>query len=294
MNDYHIPVLPSVAIEYLKVTKGGKYIDCTLGGGGHTEKIIELGGIVLGIDQDIEAINYSKKRFSKQIEDKKLVLEQGNFAHLKEIADKTGFNQANGILFDLGVSTHQLEVARRGFSFNKVAKLDMRKDPINQTVTAADLIAVGSEKELTRIFWEYGEENNGRAIAREIVRRRTSEPIVTTEQLANIVLSVRKKGKGDRTHPATRTFQALRIAVNDELETLREALNLTVNILIPGGRLVMISFHSLEDRIVKEFLKKSLKFKILTAKPVGPTLEEVEINSRSRSGKLRAAEKLAE
>ena len=159
MNDYHVPVVLRETIEYLNVTKGAKFIDCTLGGGGHTEKIIELGGIVLGIDQDIEAINYSKRRFSKQIEDKKLVLEQGNFAHLKEIADKTGFNQVNGILFDLGVSTHQLEGAQRGFSFNKVAKLDMRKDSINQTVTAADLIAVGSEKELTRILWEYGEEN---------------------------------------------------------------------------------------------------------------------------------------
>lgn len=292
MNDYHIPVLLSETIEYLNVTKGAKFIDCTLGGAGHTQKILENGGIVLGIDQDIEAINYSKEKFSKQIEDKRLFLEQGNFAHLKEIADKAGFNQVDGILFDLGVSTHQLETDYRGFSFNKDASLDMRKDALNQTVTAADLIAVGSEKELTRILWEYGEEQAGRAIAREIVKQRALEPIVTTSQLAKIILSVRKRGKGDRTHPATRTFQALRIAVNDELETLKEALVSTIETLSPNGRLVIISFHSLEDRIAKEFIKNnSSLFKNLTDKPVGPTEEEIESNPRSRSGKLRAAQR---
>jgi 16S rRNA (cytosine1402-N4)-methyltransferase len=172
--------------------------------------------------------------------------------------------------------------------------LDMRKDPNNQTVTAADLIAAGSEMELSRIFWELGEETAGGAIAREIIRRRTIEPIITTQQLANIILSVRKRGKGDRTHPATRTFQALRIAVNDELETLKTGLESTLNVLRPEGRLVVISFHSLEDRIVKDFLKDNISYlKILTDKPIGPTKTEVEANPRSRSGKLRAAQKLS-
>lgn len=293
MNNYHVPVLLKETIEYLNITKNGKYIDCTLGGGGHTQEILERGGIVLGIDQDIEAIQHNITDKGHWIRDSRLIVEQGNFAHLKDIAGKTGFKSVEGILFDLGVSTHQLETAERGFSFNQDAKLDMRKDPENQTVTAADLIAAGTEKELARIFWEYGEENAGRVIAREIVKKRAIEAILTTEQLAKIVLSVRKRGKGDRTHPATRTFQALRIAVNDELETLKDGLESTLNILGRDGRLVVISFHSLEDRIVKDFLKRNIgQLKILTDKPIGPTGQEVEDNPRSRSGKLRAAQKI--
>lgn len=293
MNNYHVPVLPNETIEYLKITKSGKYIDCTLGGGGHTELILAKGGNVLGIDQDIEAINYSKKRFVPEIARKSLVVEQGNFAHLNDIARATGFTAVNGILFDLGVSTHQLDTPERGFSFNTDAPLDMRKDPSSQTVTAADLIAAASEKELARIIENFGEDHAAHAIARAIVKARSGAKITTTSALAKIILSARKRTAGDRTHPATRTFQALRIVVNDEMATLTEALPQALNLLQVSGRLVVISFHSLEDRIIKNFFKdNATNLRVLTDKPISPQPDEIATNPRSRSGKLRAAEKI--
>lgn len=275
MNDYHIPVLLTEVIELLKVKTGGKYIDCTLGGSGHTKAILSLGGKVLGIDQDCQALENAPKN-------ENLVLRQGNFAHLNDIAQEAGFDQVDGILMDLGVSSHQLETDYRGFSFNKEAALDMRMDPQNQTVTAADLVNAGSEKELANLFWKFGEERASRAIAKAIVAAR---PITTTNQLAQIALKIRRRSSKDRTHPATRIFQALRIAVNNELESLELALPQAVELLKPKGVLVVISFHSLEDRIVKKFMKQS---QLIT-----PSEAEIENNPRARSGKLRVYEKTA-
>ena len=264
MEIYHIPVLLKEVLEALEIKPGEKYIDCTYGGGGHFRGIQKAGGIVLGIDQDPEA--------------KAPV--QGNFAHLKEIALQAGFDQVAGILFDLGVSSHQLEMDYRGFSFNKEAKLDMRMDQ-TAGLTAADLINAGSEKELANLFFKYGEERESRKIAKAIVLNR---PIETTNDLAEIILKVSHRSRNDRTHPATRVFQALRIAVNDELASLEEALPQALELLKPGGKLTVISFHSLEDRIVKNFMKKSLLIR--------PSLEEIKINPRARSGKLRIMEKI--
>lgn len=261
MNGYHIPVLLNEVIEALEIKPGNKYIDCTYGGGGHFRAIQAAGGIVLGIDQDLEAH----------------APVQGNFAHLQKIAVKAGFDQVDGILMDLGVSSHQLETDYRGFSFNREAKLDMRMDPVNQTVTAADLINAGSEKELANLFFKYGEERASRKIAKAIVEAKKISKVETADQLSHIILKVR--GKSGRTHPATRVFQALRIAVNDELDSLEKALPQAMELLKPGGKLAVISFHSLEDRIVKNFMKKS--------ELIRPTEEEIDENPRARSGKLR-------
>ncbi|MCL4389924.1 MAG: 16S rRNA (cytosine(1402)-N(4))-methyltransferase RsmH [Patescibacteria group bacterium] len=264
---YHIPVLLNEALEQLHIKPGKKYIDCTYGGGGHTRAIEAVGGIVLGIDRDPE----SPARV------------HANFAHLKEIANRAGFNPVAGILMDLGVSSHQLETAERGFSFNRDAKLDMRMDPATQTVTAADLVNAGSQKELAVLFTKFGEERASRPIAKAIVEARSTGPIVMTDQLAQIILRVRRRGQADRTHPATRVFQALRIAVNDELSALEAALPQAVELLETGGRLVVISFHSLEDRIIKNFMKNKTL--------ITPTKEEVKANPRARSAKMRFFEK---
>lgn len=266
MNGYHIPVLLNEVVAALEIKPGEKYIDCTFGGGGHFRAIQEAGGIVLGIDQDPEAQAPIR----------------GNFAHLKEIADTAGFHPVSGILFDLGVSSHQLETDYRGFSFKRggLSKLDMRMDQTTG-LTAADLINAGSEKELANLFFKYGEERESRKIAKAIVSNR---PVETTNDLAEIILKVSHRGKFDRTHPATRVFQALRIAVNDELNSLETALPQALGLLKPGGKLAVISFHSLEDRIVKNFMKKSLLIR--------PTEQEIANNPKARSGKLRVMEKI--
>lgn len=310
MREYHIPVLLKEVIEYLNVKPGEKYVDCTLGGGGHGREILEQGGILLGIDQDPEAILHAQKkwdmgsgRLEKEVGNGKLVLKHGNFAHLKEIATEAGFERVSGVLFDLGVSSHQLETDYRGFSFGsprgeagRQAKLDMRMDPVTQTVMAADLVNAGSEEELANLFWRFGEERDSRRIARAIVEnRKAGKQVRTTEDLVRIVLSVSRKSSWDRTHPATRVFQALRIAVNDELAALEAALPQAVELLEPGGRLAVISFHSLEDRIVKNFMRdmgKMGKMREVTGKPITPGKEEVGANPRARSGKLRIGERV--
>lgn len=303
MSTYHIPVMLSEVIRYLNVQRDYWYIDCNLGGGGHTEGILQAGGKVLGIDLDPDAIlevakNYHLKVTQKDsrffAESERSILFQDNFSHLSSIIHLTHIPHPSGILFDLGVSSYQLETPQRGFSFNVEAPLDMRMNP-NIGVTAADLINALSEKELARLFWEYGEENFSRPIAKRIVEYRQKKKIETTNELAQIILSVRHRTSSDRTHPATRVFQALRIAVNDELNSLKEALPQALDVLVPRGRLVVISFHSLEDRIVKNFFKDEQQkgtIAILTQKPNEPTEEEVRNNPRSRSAKLRAAEKI--
>lgn len=308
---FHVPALLSKVIEELAVSEGKKYIDATVGGGGHTLEILKRGGKVLGIDCDPEAIDYVKKRLRdediKILREEKdealnisisqcpnITLVRGNFVNLKEIAEKAGFSKVSGILFDLGVSSYQLETGYRGFSFNVDTPLDMRMDPA-LSVTAADLVNGLNEKELYELFVKYSEEYHSRAIARAIVRARTIGPIRTCNELARIVIKARGgRGKFDRTHPATRIFQALRIAVNDELNNLKEALPQALGLLDREGRLVILSFHSLEDRIVKNFLKEKGKeglIKILTKKPITPEEEEIRANPRARSAKMRVAKR---
>lgn len=303
MSIYHIPVMLNEVLYYLNIMPNCWYIDCNLGGGGHTEGILKAGGKVIGIDLDPDAIlevakNHNLK--AKIINDnlqavsENLILVQSNFSNLSEIVKKSHRRPILGILFDLGVSSYQLEKPERGFSFNVNAPLDMRMDK-KSPVTAADLIAGLLEKELTELFWNLGEERFAKPIARKIVEYRQKKRIETTNELANIILSVRHRTAGDRTHPATRIFQALRITVNDELNSLRLTLPQAVEVLDKQGRLVIISFHSLEDRIVKNFLKneqQNYSIKIITQKPIIPTEEEVEKNPRARSGKLRASAKI--
>ncbi|TSC53989.1 MAG: Ribosomal RNA small subunit methyltransferase H [Microgenomates group bacterium LiPW_16] len=298
-TEFHIPALSSKVREGLAVSEGKKYIDATVGGGGHTLEILKRGGNVLGIDCDPEAIECVNRKW--KIENRKwkgeLTLVRENFAHLKEIAEGHGFKRVAGILFDLGVSSHQLETKDRGFSFNTDAPLDMRMDP-NLAVTAADLINGLNEGELYELFKKYSEEYHSWAIARAIVRARAIKPIRTCNQLAEIIIRAKgKRSRFDRTHPATKVFQALRIAVNDELNNLRKVLPQAIDLLEKGGRLVVLSFHSLEDRIVKNFLKDEVEkgvLRILTKKPIRPQEEEIRANPRSRSAKLRIAEKINE
>ncbi len=292
MGTYHIPVMLKEVLSYLEVKPDHWYIDCNLGGGGHTKGILEKGGQVLAIDLDPDAISGAAKNFGLS---KNLILIQDNFSHLSQIPQIPQISPISGVLFDLGVSSHQLETPERGFSFNTDAPLDMRMDPTSSSVTAADLINGLYEKELADLFWKLGEENFSRPIAKKIAEARLRKKIETTNELAQIILSVRHRSPSDRTHPATRVFQALRIAVNDELNSLKEALPQALEVLTPGGRIAVISFHSLEDRIVKDFFNDSAEkglLKIITKKPIIPTEEEVETNPRSRSGKLRVAEKL--
>ncbi len=296
MSNYHIPVMPKEVLEYLNVKKGSWYIDCNLGGGGHTELILEKGGKVLGIDLDPEAIAEVTTRLKKYLESEDLILVQDNFNNLDKILNSSIFNPKSsimGVLFDLGVSTNQLEEAYRGFSFNLDAPLDMRMNQV-MGASAKDLVNGLYEKELSELFLKYGEENFSRPIAKKITEYRNAKTIETTRELANIVLSVKIKKTNDKIHPATKVFQALRIAVNDELNSLKEALPKAFEVLSPGGRLVVISFHSLEDRIVKNYfreLEEKNLGKILTDKPIETSEEEYSQNPRARSGKLRAIEK---
>lgn len=294
MGDYHIPVMLKEVLELLDVKKDHWYVDCNLGGGGHTEAILKSGGKVLGIDLDPDAISEVSKNLKDFIDNKRLILKQTNFSNIDSIVLETAqAMEIHGILFDLGVSTHQLEETERGFSFNKDAPLDMRMDP-SKGASAKDLINGLYEKELAELFLKLGEENWSKPIAKKIVEYREKKLIETTSELANIILSVRRRSPFDKTHPATRIFQALRIAVNDELNSLKEALPKAFEALEKGGRIVVISFHSLEDRIVKNYfreLEEQNKGKIITDKPLETSEGETVENPRSRSAKLRALEK---
>lgn len=287
MSEYHKSVLLQEAVTALEVAKDKKYIDATLGAGGHTKEILERGGIVLGIDQDEDALDYIRDNFRTQIEAKTLEVARGNFAEIEEIARERGFTSVSGILFDVGVSSHQLDTNERGFSFLSDAALDMRMDR-SLGVTAADLLKVLTKKQLYELFTEYGEENNAWRIAEAIDKQRHVVSIETTKQLADLVVRISpKKGK---IHPATKVFQALRIAVNDELGSLTKGLQKGEQLLSANGKLVVISFHSLEDRIVKNTflqLEKEKRGTILTEKPIVPTDTEREDNARARSAKMR-------
>ena len=289
---FHQPVLLNEAIKLLNIKKERKYIDATVGGGGHAEAVLKTGGRVLGIDWDPEAVRYAKEYLKKACPDTSWKITRGNFANLEEIANKEGFGKVSGILFDLGVSSYQLKTSERGFSFQKDASLDMRMDP-RLAITAADLLKVLSKKQLNVLFTRFAQEKRARAIADAIVRARRIKPIETTKELVDLVTSVYGgKRKIRAIHPATKVFLALRIVVNSELENLKVVLSQALDLLKPNGRLVVISFHESEDRIVKRFLKNEKKIQILTKKPITPSEEEIRINPRSRSAKLRVGEKI--
>lgn len=279
----HKAVLQKEVLQYLDPKPNENFIDCTIGGSGHTISILDKNkpnGKVLGIEADPQL--YQKLKFKDL---KRLILINDSYINLKKIVEKNKFSQINGILFDLGMSSWHLEESGRGFSFMRNEPLDMRYNPEN-LLTAEEIINQWPEPKILKILKEYGEERFARKIAERIVKER---PIKTTFQLVEII----KKATPRRTkiHPATRTFQALRIAVNDELNNLRKVLPQAIEILASRGRIVIISFHSLEDRIVKNFFREERDIEIITKKPITTSEEEIKINPRSRSAKLRAAVK---
>ena len=295
---YHIPALLNETVKALDIKPKHKYIDATLGGGGHSVEIVKKGGILLGIDQDPEAVSYASERLKNAQACPDLLppkLVQSNFAEIDKVAKEFGFEKVAGILFDLGVSSHQLETSNRGFSFNQEGPLDMRMNP-NLSVTAKDLVNGLNEGELAELFWKLGEEKFSRRFAKAICQARLNKPIETCNDLSQIILQeVSPRGRFARIHPATRVFQALRIAVNDELNSLKIALPKAVELLGSQGRIVVLSFHSLEDGIVKRFFidqKEKGILKIISKSPITPTKEEVRLNPRARSAKLRVAGKI--
>ncbi|MEH2225162.1 16S rRNA (cytosine(1402)-N(4))-methyltransferase RsmH [Nostoc sp.] len=280
----HLPVLPQEVIVGLAVSPGGHYLDTTVGGGGHSRLILEAAADVrvTAIDQDEDALAAARKELAE-------FGDRIQFIHRNFADYEFPPNTFDGILADLGVSSYHLDKAERGFSFRQAANLDMRMDR-GRSLTADDVINNWDEAELADIFFKYGEERLSRRIARRIVERR---PLHTTTELAEaIASSVPPKYRYGRIHPATRVFQALRIVVNDELKSLETFLDKAPNALVPGGRIAIISFHSLEDRPVKHGLRNSPLLKVLTKKPIIAQEEEISQNPRSRSAKLRIAEKL--
>ncbi len=293
MNTYHTSVLLQETLEHLQIKAGKQYIDGTIGGGGHTLEILKCGGSVLGLDVDEDALDFVKNKFGNG----EIVLVKGNFKDIDKIARENGFENVAGILFDLGVSSHHFDSPERGFSFAHNGPLDMRMDK-DLSVKAGDLVNVLTKNELIELFTKLGEERFTRVIVARIIEARKIKRIETTAELAEIIrraVPFIKKGQSAGRNPATQVFQALRIAVNDELNSLIEALPKAVSLLESGGRLAIISFHSLEDRIVKrafiDFEEKGLGT-IITKKPIVPTEEEIAKNNRSRSSKLRVFEKL--
>ena len=318
----HQPVLLREVVDWLRASEGGTFVDCTVGLGGHAKAILDAspGARLIGLDRDPEALDLARERLS--IFEDRVHLIHVNFEDAGAALTQRGIREVRGVLADLGVSSLQLEQKERGFSFVSDAPLDMRMDQ-SEGETAAGLVNELSERELADLIFEYGEERGARKIARAIVRERDREAILTTKRLADIVVRALNIPGRWRIHPATRTFQALRIAVNDELETLERFIPAAIALLANGGRLAIISFHSLEDRIVKRsFLRESgrcqcetpvsqgmptrahddeivcgrcgaaTRVRILTRKPVRPTPEEIEHNPRSRSSLLRVCERL--
>lgn len=287
MSQYHKSVLLKEVLGILKPKAGSRFIDATTGGGGHSKELVKKGAYVLALDRDPEAIEEIR---SEKLEN--LTVEKSNFSHIYKVAQEKGFTNVDGILFDLGVSSHQLENQKRGFSFQKEGPLDMRMDP-DLAVNACDIVNHFDKRRLNEIFEVYGQEKFSLAIADAICSTRQIKQIETTRELAELVWEVyRRKRQETKLHPATKVFQALRIVVNSELLNLEEALPQTVRLLGENGRLVVISFHSLEDGVVKRFFKKTHELKILTKLPIGPSNWEIQNNPRSRSAKLRAAEKI--
>lgn len=292
--EYHKPVLLKETVEALKVEKEKLYIDATLGDAGHTLEILKKGGKVLGIEINEEALKRANERVSKEGFEGNFFGVLGNFKNIEEIAQNHGFKKVSGIVYDLGYSSIELEDMGLGLSFQLDEPLDMRLDK-NLGVTAADLVNSLSEKELASLIYRYSDERMSRKIAEAIVEARKLKKIQTTGQLARIIKSVAPPDyERGRIHPATRTFQALRIAVNGELENLENTLPRAARLLLPGGRMVVISFHSLEDGITKKFgLGAQPMMKKVTGKPLVPSESEISENPRARSAKMRVFEKCA-
>ncbi|MCL5022990.1 MAG: 16S rRNA (cytosine(1402)-N(4))-methyltransferase RsmH [Nitrospirae bacterium] len=287
----HLPVMVAEATEMLRIRPGGTYVDATVGLGGHAERIRALagpGGKVIGIDRDEEALKAARARLA----DQGIILEKGRFSDLGDLLAEEAEEGIDGILFDFGASMMQFKDPGRGFSFTSEEPLDMRMDR-SQAEKAEDIVNTRSERELERILKEYGEERFAPKIAKAIVRSRAKKKIASCRELAEIVSSV-YRGRGKH-HPATKTFQALRIAVNDELDEIRKGLDASLGLLKTAGRLCTISYHSLEDRTVKNFLKDAQReglVRVITKKPLTPAADEKRANPSARSAKLRGAEKL--
>ncbi len=287
----HVSVLVGPALEYLAIRPDGIYVDATFGAGGHSRAILQRlrGGRLIALDADPNAVARAA-----EITDPRFAFMHANFRHLDRVLDRAGIGSIDGFLFDLGVSSMQLDDPERGFSLSKSAPLDMRMDPAVGP-SAYEILATASESDLADIFFAYGEERSARRIARAIVARRAiGELPNTAAEFAGLVAGVvRRRGRRERIHPATRVFQALRIAANDELDAVRDGLRGAIGRLRSAGRIVAISFHSLEDRIVKTTLRDDDRLEVLTKRPVLPADEEIAHNRRSRSAKLRAAQRKA-
>lgn len=301
---YHLPVLYREVLQYFEPADGKVLIDGTLGGGGHSEAFLEKGAAVRGIDRDAEARAHAGERLARFGD--KIEIVAGRFGEVAEIAAARGWRKADGLLLDIGVSSRQLDAAERGFSFQKDGPLDMRMG--ESSLSAADIVNGWAEEDLRQIFWDLGEEKSGRKIAAWIVGEREKKTFTRTLELADGIQNL--LGRRGRTHPATKVFQALRMAVNEELGELQAALASAVEVLKPGGRLGVITFHSLEDRMTKQFFKKvtqetidrpewpearpnpDLAYRLLTRKAVTAGKDELNNNPRARSAKLRVVEKI--
>ncbi|MGI6168272.1 MAG: 16S rRNA (cytosine(1402)-N(4))-methyltransferase RsmH [Christensenellales bacterium] len=306
-GDYHLPVMPGEVLALLQGGAGKIFVDGTLGGGGHTALLLDTGARVIGVDRDADAIENGEAKFAGNLDFRSY---RGNFLEIPEILDRLSIDAVDGILLDLGVSSHQLDEAERGFSYMLDGPLDMRMDN-RQKKTAADVVNGYEQRELFRVIKEHGEENFAWEISKRIVREREKKPILTTAELESVIREAipapaRRKGP----HPSKRTFQALRIEVNDELSPLYDGILRMVRRLKVGGRMAVITFHSLEDRIVKNVFRdmqrdcvcpprtpvciceKQKLCKVLTRKPVLPSEEEIQANSRARSAKLRGIERV--
>ncbi|QZT36286.1 16S rRNA (cytosine(1402)-N(4))-methyltransferase RsmH [Halosquirtibacter xylanolyticus] len=299
MSEYHVPVLLDECIEGLDLKEGGIYVDVTFGGGGHSREILKklVGGKLVGFDQDIDAK-------ANVPDDDRFIFVNHNFKYIQNFLAYYGIDKVDGILADLGVSSHEFDVAERGFSFRFDGNLDMRMNQSGQT-SAAEIVNSYSEQELSRLFWRYGEVKNSRKLARIIVEERENNPIETIQQFKEMIASCTPKHIEHKY--LAKVFQALRIEVNQEMEVLEALMNASQNVLKPGGRLVVITYHSLEDRIVKNMIKEGKTegkaekdffgktfnpFKAINRKVILPTEEEQKINPRSRSAKLRIAERV--
>lgn len=309
----HITVLLNEAVDGLNIKPDGTYVDCTLGGGGHSGLILSKlseNGKLYSFDQDITAINFNKDKFKEENELGKINFIKSNFRNISEELNKRNILGVDGILYDLGVSSPQFDNADRGFSYNYDAPLDMRMDQ-SQSLTARDVVNDWSYEQLVRIFFRYGEEKFAKSIARRIEKVRQQTPIETTGQLVDLIKeAIPAKARRKGGHPAKKTFQAIRIAVNDELGALEESLEQALDLLNPGGRISVITFQSLEDRLVKVMFKQKtslpelppglpvipdsqkVEYKLITRKPIVPSENEITHNNRAHSAKLRIIEKL--
>jgi 16S rRNA (cytosine1402-N4)-methyltransferase len=284
---YHTPVLLEEVVAQMQPRGGALYVDATVGGGGHAAEILRAatpGGKLIGLDWDEEALAASRERLNEWRTRVQLV--RANFGELEQALMSVGVKAVDGVVFDLGVSSRQFDEPSRGFSFQREGPLDMRMDRA-RGMTAREVLQTASETDLADIFYLYGEERRSRSIAKRVVAARRRAPIETTTQLAGLL-----GPRHGKIHPATRVFQALRIYVNDELGNLKRGLEAATRVLKSGGRMAVISFHSLEDRIVKRYFRETSALHIITRKPVTATEEEMERNPRARSAKLRVAEKI--